>query len=57
MLPIKTNELITLFNLIEDKKRKLSLIVNVQSNREFLTLGEIQNTIRDLLANRINENG
>jgi len=57
MLPIKTNELITLFNLIEDKKRKLSLIINVQSNREFLTLGEIQNTIRDLLANRINENG
>jgi len=57
MLPIKTNELITLFNLIEDKKRKLSLIVNVQSNREFLTLGEIQDTIRDLLANRINENG
>jgi len=57
MLPIKTNELITLFNLIEDKKRKLSLIVNVQSNREFLTLGEIQNTIRDLLADRINENG
>jgi len=57
MLPIKTNELITLFNLIEDKKRKLSLIVNVQSNREFLTLGEIQDTIRDLLADRINENG
>ncbi len=57
MLPIKTNELITLFNLIEDKKRKLSLIVNVQSNREFLTLGKIQDTIRDLLADRINENG
>tara|TARA_R110002110_G_scaffold364162_1_gene574021 strand:+ start:248 stop:421 length:174 start_codon:yes stop_codon:yes gene_type:complete len=57
MLPIKTNELITLFNLIEDKKRKLSLIVNVQSNREFLTLGEIQDTIKDLLADRINENG
>lgn len=52
MLPIKTNELTTLFNLIEDKKRKLSLIVNVQTNREFLALGEVQDMIRDLLANK-----
>ena len=53
MSPIKINELTTLFNLIEDKKRKLSLIVNVQTNREFLALGEIQNMIRDLLEDRI----
>ena len=53
MSPIKINELTTLFNLIEDKKRKLSLIVNVQTNREFLALGEIQDMIRDLLADRI----
>jgi len=54
MLPIKTNELITLFNLIEDKKRKLALVDNKESDKELSLLGETQDTVRNLLANRIN---
>jgi hypothetical protein len=54
MLRIKTNELVTLFNLIEDEKRKLALVNNKESAKELSLLGEIQNTVRDLLADRIN---
>ena len=57
MLRFKTNELVTLFNLIEDEKRNLALVDNKESDKELSLLGEIQDTVRDLLANRINENG
>lgn len=51
-----TTELVTIFNLIEDEIRSLSFKDDNKSYKQASQLGEIQDTISDLLADRINNN-
>lgn len=52
-----TTELVTIFNVIEDEKRTLSFKDDNKSYKQASQLGEIQDKIHDILADRINDNG
>lgn len=52
-----TTELVTIFNVIEDEKRTLSFKDDNKSYKQACQLGEIQDKIHDILADRISDNG
>ena len=53
-----TNELVAIFSILETEKRKLLLpeFVDKESNTKASQIGEIQDKIQDIIADRINEN-
>tara|TARA_R100000734_G_C3287885_1_gene80242 strand:+ start:98 stop:265 length:168 start_codon:yes stop_codon:yes gene_type:complete len=51
-----TNELVTIFSILETEKRELLLseFVDKKSNAKASQIGEIQDKIQDIIADRIN---